>query len=96
MKKDRGRSPTPSATRNFMQLKQWRAAKAAEAGQPAFWVLHNTALAEISERLPVPLKNLPHQGLKKQERQNPRSGNPANGRSIPERKQAACPSNSAG
>lgn len=42
----------------FARLKQWRAAKAKEAGQPAFLVLHNTALAEISERLPISLEEL--------------------------------------
>jgi hypothetical protein len=42
----------------FARLKQWRAAKAKKAGQPAFWVLHNTALAEISERLPATREEL--------------------------------------
>ena len=42
----------------FDRLKQWRAAKAKKAGQPAFWVLHNTALAEISERLPASKEEL--------------------------------------
>lgn len=37
----------------YQALKQWRKAKAEETGQPAFWVLHNTALAEISDRLPA-------------------------------------------
>lgn len=37
----------------FDRLKHWRAAKAKKAGKPAFWVLHNRVLAEISERLPA-------------------------------------------
>ncbi len=42
----------------FDRLKRWRAAKAKKTGQPAFWVLHNTALAEISERLPATREEL--------------------------------------
>ncbi|MEW6188090.1 MAG: helix-turn-helix domain-containing protein [Thermodesulfobacteriota bacterium] len=42
----------------YATLKQWRAARAKEAGQPAFWVLHNTALAEIAESLPVTIEEL--------------------------------------
>jgi hypothetical protein len=42
----------------YQQLKKWRSAKAAEAGQPAFWVLHNTSLAEISSRLPATKEEL--------------------------------------
>jgi hypothetical protein len=37
----------------FQVLKQWRATKAEEIGKPAFWVLHNTTLAEICQRLPA-------------------------------------------
>jgi hypothetical protein len=36
----------------YQALKQWRLAKAEETGRPAFWVLHNTTLAEISDKLP--------------------------------------------
>jgi hypothetical protein len=53
-KEDQGTSSdTFSHPELYARLKQWRAAKAKKAGQPAFWVLHNTALAEISERLPA-------------------------------------------
>jgi hypothetical protein len=51
-------SDTFSHPELFARLKQWRAAKAKKAGQPAFWVLHNTALAEISERLPATREEL--------------------------------------
>ncbi|HMK65728.1 MAG TPA: HRDC domain-containing protein [Thermodesulfobacteriota bacterium] len=37
----------------YQQLKKWRSARAAERGQPAYCILHNTALAEISARLPA-------------------------------------------
>jgi hypothetical protein len=37
----------------YQALKQWRLAKAKETGRPAFWVLHNTTLAGISNRLPA-------------------------------------------
>lgn len=39
-------------------LKQWRSDKAAKEGRPAFWVLHNTTLAEISAGLPATLEEL--------------------------------------
>lgn len=42
----------------YSRLKQWRAARGKETGQPAFWVLHNTALAEISEKLPATMEEL--------------------------------------
>ena len=42
----------------YARLKQWRAARAKEAGQPAFWVMHNTVLAEISEKLPATMEEL--------------------------------------
>jgi hypothetical protein len=51
-------SDTFSHPELFDRLKKWRAARAKEAGQPAFWVLHNTALAEISERLPATMEEL--------------------------------------
>jgi ribonuclease D len=59
MKEDRGAaSDTFSHPELFANLKQWRTAKAKEAGQPAFWILHNTALAEISEKLPASSEEL--------------------------------------
>jgi hypothetical protein len=58
-KEDRGAvSDTFSHPELYARLKQWRAAKAKETGQPAFLVLHNTTLAEISERLPVTMEEL--------------------------------------
>jgi len=51
-------SDTFSHPEFYAMLKQWRAAKAKEAGRPAFWVLHNTTLAEISERLPASSEEL--------------------------------------
>ena len=58
-KEDQGTvSDTFSHPELFDRLKQWRAAKAKKAGRPAFWVLHNTALAEISERLPASSEEL--------------------------------------
>ena len=58
-KEDQGAiSDTFSHPELFDRLKQWRAAKAKKAGRPAFWVLHNTALAEISERLPASSEEL--------------------------------------
>jgi hypothetical protein len=54
LKEDQGTdSDSFSHPELYARLKQWRAAKAKKAGQPAFWVLHNTSLAEISERLPA-------------------------------------------
>ncbi len=58
-KEDQGAvSETFSHPKLFDILKQWRAAKAKKAGQPAFLVLHNTVLAEISERLPASSEEL--------------------------------------
>jgi hypothetical protein len=42
----------------YQMLKQWRLAKAKETGKPAFWVLHNTTMAEISNRLPANYQEL--------------------------------------
>ena len=54
----RADSETFSHPELYARLKQWRAARAKEAGQPAFWVLHNTSLAEISEKLPATREEL--------------------------------------
>jgi hypothetical protein len=37
----------------YQTLKEWRAARAKEHNQPAFWVLHNNTLVEICRRLPA-------------------------------------------
>jgi hypothetical protein len=42
----------------YQQLKKWRSAHAAERGQPAYCILHNTVLAEISARLPATREEL--------------------------------------
>jgi hypothetical protein len=42
----------------YEQLKKWRSARAAEMGQPAYVILHNTALAEISAHLPATREEL--------------------------------------
>jgi hypothetical protein len=42
----------------YEALKAWRGAKAREAGQPAFWVLHNRVLAEVAARLPADMREL--------------------------------------
>ncbi len=54
----RADSETFSHPELYTRLKQWRAARAKEAGQPAFWVMHNTVLAEISEKLPATMEEL--------------------------------------
>ncbi len=47
---DPGTIPHPKL---YQTLKEWRAAKAKEHNQPAFWVLHNNTLVEICRRLPA-------------------------------------------
>ena len=47
---DPGTIPHPQL---YQTLKEWRAAKAKEHNQPAFWVLHNNTLVEICRRLPA-------------------------------------------
>ncbi len=42
----------------YRRLKQWRAEKAEQEDKPAFWVLHNSALAAIAARLPCGLAEL--------------------------------------
>jgi hypothetical protein len=47
---DPGAIPHPEL---YQTLKEWRAARARANNQPAFWVLHNSALVEICRRLPA-------------------------------------------
>lgn len=52
---------TPETIENpelYKMLKQWRAATAEKSGQPPFWILHNTALAEIAAKLPATMQEL--------------------------------------
>ncbi|MBF0099695.1 MAG: helix-turn-helix domain-containing protein [Desulfobacterales bacterium] len=42
----------------YLILKEWRTAKAEKIDMPAFFVLHNTILAEIATRLPTTLESL--------------------------------------
>ena len=49
------KATTPSITRHpvlYTQLTEWRTMRAAEAGIPAYCVLHNTVLMSIAEQLP--------------------------------------------
>ncbi|MFZ5572161.1 MAG: helix-turn-helix domain-containing protein [Thermodesulfobacteriota bacterium] len=42
----------------YRRLKQWRTEKAEQEDKPAFWVLHNSALAAIATQLPSTLAQL--------------------------------------
>lgn len=59
--KSKTAAPVPENIDNpelYKLLRQWRAATAEKQGKPAFWVLHNKALARIAADLPTTAETL--------------------------------------